>query len=316
MSRAKSFLRVTQLIGVAMFAYILASLDLRQVFHQLQQLRLEWVAAYAGLFAISLTAKGLRWNACLKSQKADVAVGRVLGIAFVASFVGAVTPGRIGEVSKIAYLRQENMPLAKAAVSVVLDRLYDIILLCLFGLAGFAYFSSYFLSDVATIILWISLLAVGLFFLVALRKRLWSLLKIVVRKTLSVDAYSSLADGWESFKSEMSIVLLSSAPWMMFYSVIAYCAFFGQVYALAVGFGISVPFVYLSLCLALSSLISLLPISIGGLGTREATFIALLGKISIPPESAVLIAFTDGVVLGLAFGALFALISSLYLKRR
>jgi uncharacterized membrane protein YbhN (UPF0104 family) len=103
---------------------------------------------------------------------------------------------------------------------------------------------------------------------------------------------------------------------MLGYSMIAHVFFFGQLFVLALGFGVELPIVYLSLCAALSSLVALLPISIGGLGTREATFIALLGKISVSAESAVLISFSDGVVLGLSLAAFFAFIASMYLKLR
>ena len=316
MNRSKSFLRLAQLIGVAMFAYIVANLDLHVIVDRLKQIQMQWLAVYVLFFAISLICKSLRWNVVLKVQKANLSNLRVLSIAMVSSFIGLVTPGRIGEVSKIGYLREENLSFAKAAVSVVLDRLYDLAILCLLGFVGLVYFSSFFFPDLTTIVFTAALLAAGISAVFLIRRRLWDLLKMLTQKMISPGSYESLAEGWGAFKNEMSAVAVAAAPGMLWYTVAAYIFYFGQIYALALGFGIEVPFVYLALCVALSSLLALLPISVGGLGTREATFIALLGRISIPPESAVLISFSDGVVLGLTLAAIFALAASLYLKTR
>jgi uncharacterized protein (TIRG00374 family) len=316
MNKSRSFLRLTQLIGVAMFIVIVANIDVALVLAPLRSLRLEWLALYVLFFALSLLAKILRWNVVLKAQRAHLTRGRVASIALVASFLGSVTPGRVGEVSKIAYLQQEQMSLAKAAVSVVLDRLYDIAFLCLFGVIGMAYFSSYFLPDIEALIFVAVLVSVMVVFVFLLRRRIWDLMKALTRRIVSTETYNGLAQGWDVFRSEL-IAASRRTMWAMAgYSIVAHGFFFGQIYVLALGFGLNLPFIYVSLCLALSSLVALLPISIGGLGTREAIFIGLLGKISVPPESALLLSFTDGVVLGLSLAALSALIASWYLKKQ
>ena len=316
MSRSRSILRLAQLIGVGMFIYILASLDLSLVVDRFKQIHPQWLVVYVLFFTFSLLAKSMRWNVVLKAQHTNLSLPRVISIAILASFIGLVTPGRIGEVSKIAYLQQENMSLAKSAVSVVLDRLYDLVILCLFGVVGLIYFSSYFLPDLSSLAVTLLVIAIGVIALVLARRRIWDLIQIVTRKMISSESYESLSKGWDVFRSDLRAVARPTAAGMLFYTIVAHTFFFAQIYVLALGFGISVPIVYLSLCLALSSLIALLPISIGGLGTREATFIALLGKISIAPETAVLISFTDGVVLGLSLAALFALAASWYLRVR
>jgi uncharacterized protein (TIRG00374 family) len=316
MSRAKSLVRLTQLIGVCMFLYILANLDISAVLKQLQQLRIEWLGVYVLFFMLSFSAKALRWNVVLEAQGTVLSIDKVLAIAIVASFIGLVTPGRVGEVSKIAYLREEHMSVARSAVSVVLDRLYDIAVLLVFGLIGLAYFSSFFLSHLNSFLVFFAVSVLLCLMVILFRRRLWNLLKVVTRRILAEDSYAAIADGWETFRTELKAVARPTAPAMLGYSMIAHVFFFGQLFVLALGFGVELPIVYLSLCAALSSLVALLPISIGGLGTREATFIALLGKISVSAESAVLISFSDGVVLGLSLAAFFAFIASMYLKLR
>jgi len=54
---------------------------------------------------------------------------------------------------------------------------------------------------------------------------------------------------------------------------------------------ISINFITITLFMAISNLISLMPISISGLGTRDATLIYLFSLIGLNPETAVSYAF-------------------------
>jgi uncharacterized membrane protein YbhN (UPF0104 family) len=61
---------------------------------------------------------------------------------------------------------------------------------------------------------------------------------------------------------------------------------------------------YLIITLVAVGLLGLLPISIGGLGTREATLILLLGRYGIRPEAAVAYGVLEIFLLYVVTGAL------------
>jgi uncharacterized membrane protein YbhN (UPF0104 family) len=58
-------------------------------------------------------------------------------------------------------------------------------------------------------------------------------------------------------------------------------------FMLALSLGLNISYWYLLVSLAISSAVAILPISISGLGTREATFILLFSLIAIVPEEAI-----------------------------
>jgi uncharacterized protein (TIRG00374 family) len=58
-------------------------------------------------------------------------------------------------------------------------------------------------------------------------------------------------------------------------------------YLIALSLSLNISYWYVLISVAISSLIAILPISISGLGTREATFIFLFSIINIVPEEAV-----------------------------
>ena len=71
-----------------------------------------------------------------------------------------------------------------------------------------------------------------------------------------------------------------------FLTVVAYVIFFGQCYLLALALDLSAGFLSVTFAVALGSLITLVPISISGLGTRDAVLIAYLGTIGVSAEAA------------------------------
>ncbi|NIV40223.1 MAG: UPF0104 family protein, partial [Anaerolineae bacterium] len=52
-------------------------------------------------------------------------------------FLGLVTPGRLGEMSKALYLKQDvDVPLSEGLASVLVDRLFDLYAILILGAAG------------------------------------------------------------------------------------------------------------------------------------------------------------------------------------
>jgi hypothetical protein len=70
-------------------------------------------------------------------------------------------------------------------------------------------------------------------------------------------------------------------------TLLAYAIFFGQARLLAVALDLEVGIVYLAVCLSVAGVITLLPISFSGLGTRDAILIALFAPLGLAAEQAV-----------------------------
>ena len=62
--------------------------------------------------------------------------------------------------------------------------------------------------------------------------------------------------------------------------------FFTQAYLIARAAGIDASFLTVSLVIALGSLVAILPVSISGLGTRDAVIVAYLGTEGIQGDAA------------------------------
>ena len=67
-------------------------------------------------------------------------------------------------------------------------------------------------------------------------------------------------------------------------SVLAHGLFFYQCFLIAQAYSLPISYFALAVIMAMTNLFTLLPISIGGLGTREAALLFLLGPMGIGME--------------------------------
>jgi len=258
--------------------------------------------------------KSARWRILLVSQGINYSLIKVFRISIVANFWGTITPGRIGEIIKLDYLLKENHQLSKSIVSILVDRIFDIATLLLFCCIGIVYFLNIFFNELKGIIYLILSIILIISIILLLRSGISNLLRKLLKRIFSESKYQLIENQWNEFTFELSKIKLSTIWRMTIFSAATYFFFFLMTYIVALGFNVSVPFIYLSLCISISSIISLLPVTVGGIGTREAIFIFLLEKIFITKESALLIAFVDGTVLGFIMASLFWLLNYLYEK--
>ncbi|MCX6175434.1 MAG: lysylphosphatidylglycerol synthase transmembrane domain-containing protein [Ignavibacteriales bacterium] len=310
----KKYIKWFQIFGIILFIIILTRLDFGRIENQLIHFKWVWLSVYALSLILMLLFKVLRWGTALSRQGINYSISKVFAINAITSFWGIVTPGRLGEFGKVLFLQKDNYSFAKSSVSIIIDRLYDITILLFLGIFSLVYFFSLLDPNIG-IFVTIFILIIGCLILIYfLKKDLRDLLKKAVKFFLSKEKYNKLAKEWNIFKSDFGTVFSSTIVPMFLYSILAYLCYYVQIYVVALGFGVNISFIYLGLCSSLAALISLIPISIGGLGTREVVFLFLLSKVSISSETAVLISFIDGGVFAVIITGLLALISHFLLE--
>ncbi len=237
----------------------------------LAPLRDVWTKAHAlSLIAAAsvnlalMQLKSWRWRVLLRRQGIELPAIFAWRHYAIGSALGAWTPGRLGDFSKsIALQRWTGMGAARALASVLADRLLDVAALAL--VAAVATFSPGVLVPtggalrgfVAVLILvavgfgaWRALAAAG--------NAAW--LHDSVREACrDLAAMTTRDTGAVSGVTAVTVALTMIQGWLV-----------------ARGTGLPAGFLPLCSALALASLASLIPISIGGLGTREAVMATVL----------------------------------------
>jgi len=112
--------------------------------------------------------------------------------------------------------------------------------------------------------------------------------------------HSALSD-LPSLGHELSRLGKLSATIILPVSVLVLLLSFLQLFFLGLALNATISGLYLGLAYAFSTLMALLPLSVGGLGTRETVYIATLGKVGVSENIAVTISLLDGLVFPLLF---------------
>ncbi len=304
----KKYGNLFKLLGVVLWLVIILQLDLGRVLSVAEKADPAWIIPAVFFLFTTFLFKGMRWRVPLQAQHITLSIPKVVGIVLVSSFVGFLTPGRIGDFVRVGYLKQENLTLASGFANTLLDRSYDLVILILIGLAGMFYFGSLLSAPLALVVLGLCIVSVSVTVAFALRYRVAVNLKRAMKYALPQAQYDLLSEGWSEFSTEFRRLAVYTYPMMFLFSFFLYASYFLQIYALARSLGISISFWYLTMSFSVAALISLLPISVGGLGTREGVLILLLGRISLPPETVVILSFLDNVVFGMLLGGITALV--------
>lgn len=308
-----SWLRI---LGLLLLAFLLWRLDLKRMAGILRQATPSLVAAAVILNLPQITLKALRWRGLLRSHQ--IYYGRTDSILsyFGSIFIGLLTPGRLGEFVKAWHVKQDcGVPVSRALSSVLVDRIFDLYALLLFGGAALLstahsrYGTLMLLESAAILVLPLILLLNNRVFELcrrfAIRLGKWTA-KLVQEGSwlMELRAYMKSLDAG----SVIIAIALTSA---------AYCLFFLQCYLLALALNLGIGILPVSFAVALGSLVTLIPISISGLGTREAAMMAYLGAAGVTPEKAVgysLLVFLTFYVAGGLMGAIAWLIKPVSLQ--
>ncbi len=314
--RDRSWLRRVpwlRLAGVALLVLLLAWVDVKQIGRVLR-------SADGGLIAAAITAnlllifiKTVRWQAIMAAQDIRYPLREAYLAYWGSIFIGFFTPGRLGEFVKAAHVSRDcGVSGGQALSGVLADRLFDLLALLLAGGAALLALS----GSEADLLTLLGLAAPFIILLVlGLNESFWSWFQRQVQRleirfwgkpgflTRFLVEKSSLSDLRQGLRR-------LTWPWLLaatFLTVLAYLVFFLQCYWLALALHLQVGFIPVLYSVALGSLVTLLPVSISGLGTREAAMVAYLGTAGVPAEAALsfsLLVFFTFYAAGGATGAI------------
>ena len=88
-----------------------------------------------------LGIKSYRWRLLIRNEGAEYSAYKAFGAYMSSDAIGIVTPGRIGEIARLYYVRQDTpISFYSAFKTIVSDRIFDFTMLGWFGLSGMLFY--------------------------------------------------------------------------------------------------------------------------------------------------------------------------------
>ncbi len=288
-------------VSVGLFAFILKKVEFNLVLQSLSQVRLLPVLTALAMTFCAWVPASRRFLKILAAFDYHLRLGEVYKVNLIASCFNFAVPGQVaGEFVRYRFVSEgltENKGIAAAVV--LTDRILGLI--CLVILA-FALWLSILLAAEHTLFLGLGLFLLFTFLFVY---PAW-----LISRKFSPDAESH-GPGWKGAVGSFFRPIFLRNPKLIFELVGCSLAFHlitaCVTWQSGVAAGVSLPFVQWVFLYSLASLAQTLPVAVGGFGVREGVFVAYLGHLNIPLESALatslltfllyaFLAFTGGVL--------------------
>ena len=278
---------VLRAIGPVLFCIILFRIDLPQLAELLSKINPLYIILAVILFVPLIIVKAWRWQLLMNAQGIGYSLLDSSVMYAAAMYIGVITPGRLGDFVKVFYLVKDDHPFGRSFATVLLDRLFDLVSLLLIAYASMLAFITIFES---TVIIMSVIIAVT-FVLVVF---------FLIKKELSTRVLKRIAFGFIPLKhrekagqvfSDFGNAVNKSGSRQLFQTIsitiLAWIIYYLTVYFLASAIGIDIPFLYLVTCVSITAVITLIPISISGIGTRDTVMILLFSQLGLSEESAI-----------------------------
>jgi len=237
--------------------------------------------------------KSERWRFLLRLQGHRLKALDSFMIYMSATLFGSITPGRAGELAKVFYLKKQGMAVGRAFSSVVVDRVFDLYFLGLIASAGLLVLNPWPGADILGI-LGLTMLVLGPIVSSFIIKKFKT--SSTNDKALSKSGFLGKIIYWIGEVNEgVKSIKASGQGWTAFLTIAGYIIFYYQFFLVAQAFQLPLSYLQIVFVMAFSSLVGLVPVTIAGIGTREATLLIFLSPLHIPLES--VLAYSMGVLL-------------------
>jgi glycosyltransferase 2 family protein len=267
------------ILGIVILLYLIKLIPPSLLAKQLYEADLSLLVFALLLNFPLLILRSARWRALL--------TGNLYKYDFTSAFIsyssaipfGLITPGRIGELMRATDASKDiGIDVSDALPSVIIDRFLDIYILFFIILIAILFLPDQFpfIGDkflrLTSSILSVAIILCSLLFLMRPKFQVKRLNKLT----------SKLTKIWLNIKSAFSRITRYHFFISNLYTVAAYLVFFIQCHLAAAAVELDISFLLIVLSVSIGAALSLVPVSVAGIGIREASVIGVLGATGVP----------------------------------
>ncbi len=299
--------KILPFIGLGILAYLIYKSGPQIILNTVFEMNLAFLPISAVLFLLYLFLQTYKWGYLVRKQGIDIDFLSLFKIYLIGSFYGIITPGRVGNFIRIKYLKtRTGRKSGECSVSIVIDKVLDFMALFALTSIGMLLLANYISYKIflAVLFIFLSFFAALLIFMKKKTSRV--ILKAVWRilpgglKGKAREAFNTFYENmieWKGFIMPFFITLLG---WVLMYS---------STYMIALSLDMNIPYFSFITILPVATLISLIPITVGGWGTREAALVVLLSIFGAQSNTVIVMSITAsliGYIITSVLGATFA----------
>jgi glycosyltransferase 2 family protein len=301
-------------IGIALFIYLLIKLDVTKVFGEFKNLNWSYISIALILTVVFFIIQTLKWFVIARKQKINVPFAEAFKINTISNFYGFITPSKLGSIIRINYLKKYGGDTGKGISNFVVDKILDLSSLFVLAIVfGFVFYGKKIIPHNYLNLILIIFLIMGLSFLFFYKKELSKpVLRFIYKHLVPKKMKEKGKIIFESFYNDLPslgflfiVFIINIATWII-NSI--------SIYFLGLSLGINVGFIPFLVILPISTLITQIPITINGFGTRELALINLFGLFGVGGIKVLSLSLLGIFITGIIPSAIAAVL--IFLKRK
>lgn len=278
-------------VGLALFVVIVWGTGPENILSVLRTVDTGLLVYIPLILAVLVLVRGLRWWYLMRMIGIDFSLARSCTVWAIGFFASAVTPGKVGDAVRAVYVQNEtDATFGQAFLTVFMDRLWDLLAVLGTGIVTLLLVSHLYIEIPSV---WVMVVGAAAFIVAVYFIMNKALVQRVLRPVFDVlvperfkgrlamnfhSFYDSLNVYWRSPRRLAAIVAMTACYWV---------AVFGMAYYVTRLLGIGVSLGYMILIMPTVTLVELVPISVSGLGTRDATVMYFFSLVGIAGAQAV-----------------------------
>ena len=295
----QALLWIVKIVVSGGLLYVLLSrVDLARLWVTARTASIPWLVAALGLYFAMIFVSAWRWGILLRAQRIIVPLGTLLRSYLVATFFNNFLPSNIGgDVIRVSDTARAAGSKTRAATVVLVDRGIGLLALVFVAAAGASILpsGSPVVGPFSPGLLWLALaagtaLAVPM---LVMPQRVGQLLTplTALHQEWVEERINRLVGALARFRETPAALALGFAGAVIVQAILV--AFYA---AIARALGVPIPMAHLAVMIPLSFIVQMAPVSVNGLGVREATFSYYFAQLGLPLESALALSFLGAVL--------------------
>jgi len=308
----KEFLKL--LITISLLYYLFQKVPVNRVLQTIKGMEIQYFYFSIALFFLYYGFFSLRWRFLLQSQNIKIGLGIGYSYMLISFFFNNFLPSGLGmDIIRSGYVgRRDNF--SKAFGTSLMERMLGMVGMMCIGLFAIFSLRSEFIR-LALLYLILIFLIGGVYSLLIYLKAKWLKEKILSIKFLNLgESVRAFYHALKLYSKKGKVILIGIGYSLLVQMTIICINFF-----LSRSLSMDISFISLIAYIPLITVISLIPITINGLGMRESAYVFLFSSYGIAQEEALslsLLFFAASVVASAIGGIVFIFIRRPHPKRK
>lgn len=280
--------RVLPFIGIGIFLYLVFKIGIRSIINSFASVKLGYLALSLVFVLPIVLIQAWKWYIITRRQRININFIEATRIQFISLFYGFITPARLGTFIKVVYLQEKTKNFGKSVSSVLIDRMFDLVVVLIFAAFGslllMEHTNEVFFNMSKWMFVMLVIFALFSFSLISKntgKKTLGYIYEKILPKTIKSKTRHSFENFYASIPKKRYLIV----PFLL--TIIAWFLIYSPNFFIAKALGIEIPYITFTFLLAISTIIAELPITISGLGIREAALITMFKLFNISPSKVI-----------------------------